>query len=131
VSTEARGLAASYPVAKAPVVAPAGGRLAVRATAFNTGRSVWLGGSAAQRGTVGLAWIWSCAGAQRSRPSGSLGLAYPVFPGESFEFQGWVRAPEPGGDCVLLLGLYSEQVAWFSDLGTPPVQLPVRVDVTG
>jgi hypothetical protein len=59
---------------------------------------------------------------------GRLDLAYPVFPGESFDFQGKVRAPEPGG-CVLVLGLVSEQVAYFSALDTPPVRLPVRVGV--
>jgi hypothetical protein len=131
-SLEARGLAASYVSVTVPAAAPAGGRLEVRVTAFNTGRSVWLAAGPDERGTVGLAWLWTCAdGPQGVQPVGSLALSYPVFPGESFAFQGRIRAPEPGGDCELVLGLYSQQVAWFSALQTPPVRVPVKLGVKG
>jgi hypothetical protein len=128
-SAEAHGLAASYVSATAPGAGTAAGPHEVRVTAFNTGRPVWLAARPEERGAVRLAWSWSCDGRELQMPAGRLDLAYPVFPGESFEFHGPIRAPEPGGDCVLVLGLVSEQVAWFSALETPPVRLPMRIGV--
>jgi hypothetical protein len=121
------GLAASYVSPSAPALCAPGALIRLRVTAFNNGRSVWLGGTPGSPGTVRLGWIWWCGGRELEAPWGRLDMTHPIFPGESFEFQGPVRAPSPGGDCTLIAGLVSEHVAWFSSVGTPAVQLPVAV----
>jgi hypothetical protein len=57
-------------------------------------------------------------------------LPYDVFPGQSHEFQVTVDPPGGSGVYTLELGLVSEQVAWFSDLGSRPVQLTMKIDQT-
>jgi len=126
-SREGSGLAASYVSAEVPGSAPAGGRFPAGVRAFNTGRSVWLPRTGDGRGTVQLAWVWSCDGRALATPAGRMALALPVFPGESFEVRGAVQAPGTPGDCVLSVGLVSEFVTWFSAAGSPALQVPVRV----
>jgi hypothetical protein len=128
-SAEAGGLAAAYVSTTVPGTALAGHPLEVRVTAFNTGRSVWLAPRPESAGVVRLAWSWACDGRELPEPAGRLDLAYPVFPGESFAFRDWIRAPGPARDCIIALGLVSEDVAWFADQGTPPLRIPLRLGV--
>lgn len=127
-SREAEGLAASYLSPSVPAHATAGELLDVRLRAFNSGGSAWLPDTPEGRGSVRLAWTWSCAGRELPEPAGRLKLAYPVLAGESVELGGSLATPKAPGDCTLRLGLVSELVAWFSDLGSPPLELPVRLE---
>jgi hypothetical protein len=130
-SVTADGLAAAYPdVAVAPS-ARAGGRLEVHLRAFNTGRATWLDRTATGRGSVRVGWSWSCDGRELPAPAGRIELPYPLFPGEAHTFREWIAVPEVPGACVVRLGLVSELVAWFDDVGTPPVRRAVAVSVGG
>ena len=57
------------------------------------------------------------------------GLAYDIFPGQSYKFRIDRIPPEPG-KYILELGLISESLSWFSDRGIPPLKFIVYVAST-
>ena len=56
----------------------------------------------------------------------------PLFrdlkPGEQTELKLIVSAPKIPGDYILELDMLQEEVSWFGLLGSPTLQLPVRVE---
>jgi hypothetical protein len=54
-------------------------------------------------------------------------LPQPVAPGESARFDALVQAPEQPGRYLLIWDMVSEASGWFSERGTPVIELPVTV----
>lgn len=103
---------------------------AIPINARNSGRAVWLARSRGDHGAVRLGWRWLHDGEEVPRGSGRQALAYDVPPGQIYAFSAKIEPPRAPGDYVLELGLVSEHFAWFADLGTAPIRLPVRVPAT-
>jgi SAM-dependent methyltransferase len=102
---------------------PAGRGSTVRLTITNAGRSFWPAGGAApyQPGTVNI-------GPYFDRPEGRAELPrtplpHSLAPGASVSVDVTVPADLPGGDEVKV-DLVREGIAWFGDLGSPPLALP-------
>jgi hypothetical protein len=121
-----RLLAATYLLPAAPPTA-ATGPFEVRIDARNLGRATWLARSPEDRGIVRLGWRWLYDGGEIREGSGRKALKYDVQPGQVYHFSAKIDPPRAPGDYVLELGLVSEYVAWFSDLGIAPIRLPIRV----
>jgi hypothetical protein len=58
---------------------------------------------------------------------GRATLPFNVFPQKTHEFRVTIRPPGEPGTYLLEIGLVDEWLAWFSDLGTPPIRSTVTV----
>ena len=97
-------------------------------TVRNTGQAVWLAEAAENRGVVRMRWRWLKDGREVPGMEGRLPIPYDVFPGESHEFKASIDPPRRSGLYTIQLGLVSEGVARFSDLGVSPVHLEANVE---
>jgi hypothetical protein len=97
-------------------------------TATNVGRAVWLSKSTRDKGVVSLAWRWRRGALLGPAGEGRLPLRVPLFPGESYEFRASITPPEESGTYPLEVGLVSERVGWFSEHGSPAIQIGVTVN---
>jgi hypothetical protein len=101
-------------------------RLSLEAT--NVGQAVWLA-SSPDKGGVRLGWRWLKGGQVIPEAAeGRAWLRHDVFPRYSYEFHFSIVPPQQAGTYLLEIGLVSKHVAWFSDLGVPPIRLTVRVE---
>jgi hypothetical protein len=58
---------------------------------------------------------------------GRYGISKDLKPGEEVELPLLIRAPKEPGDYILEVDLVQEQVAWFSDKGSPTARTRVTV----
>jgi len=58
---------------------------------------------------------------------GRLGISKDLRPGEEVELPLLITAPKEPGDYILEADLVQEQVAWFSDKGSPTARAKVTV----
>lgn len=80
-------------------------------------------------------WFYIAAGNRWLKPDGSLvtdmdgryGISKDLKPGEETEIPLLVTAPKEPGDYILEVDLVQEQVAWFSDRGSPAARHKVTV----
>jgi hypothetical protein len=100
-------------------------RVRARVTFVNAGSEIW-------RGSVHFARYFVPAGAPLSQGRDAaprILLKRPVAPGQSVTLERFeVEAPAQPGDYVLVFDLVNEMVAWFSDRGSPRLEVPVRVE---
>jgi hypothetical protein len=130
---DAASLAAVYDPGKPsePLTTVASDRLMFTLSARNTGAAIWLSEGRTERGTVRLGWRWSANGIEVPQLSGRLPLAHDVYPGQEHRFRAAIKTPATPGLYLLELSLVSENVAWFFDLGTPALRVPVSVARAG
>jgi hypothetical protein len=99
----------------------------VPVTLVNEGLSIWtVGGARPFR----LSYHWLRPNGQVVRFEGLRSeLPYAVAPGEAVTIQARVQAPEKVGEYLLAWDMVRENMGggWFSQLGTPPVQIAVTV----
>lgn len=80
-------------------------------------------------------WFYIAAGNRWLKADGSLvtdmdgryGISKDLKPGEETEIPLLVTAPKEPGEYLLEVDLVQEQVAWFSDKGSPTVRAKVTV----
>ncbi|MFL6257142.1 MAG: hypothetical protein ACJ74T_19205 [Pyrinomonadaceae bacterium] len=80
-------------------------------------------------------WFYIAAGNRWLKPDGSLvtdmdgryGISKDLKPGEETEIPLTVTAPKEPGEYLLEVDLVQEQVAWFSDKGSPTARAKVTV----
>ncbi|HXH11940.1 MAG TPA: hypothetical protein VNP04_19525 [Alphaproteobacteria bacterium] len=97
-------------------------------TAENTGQAAWLDTGDGDRGAIRLGWRWFAGGQVIASSEGRAPLRYTIFPGQSYVFQTSINPPEESGTYILEFGLVNEGIAWFSELGIPPIRLAVQVE---
>jgi len=128
-----RFLAATYATSspEKPLRTQPSAHLVLEVEATNTGEAVWLTRARRERGVVKLAWRWWQNGRAVGDREGRLHVEHDVYPGQAYRFRPHVEAPPVPGRYVLELGLVSEYITWFADVGTPPIWLPVEVHSPG
>jgi tRNA (mo5U34)-methyltransferase len=95
--------------------------LQFRVEAKNTGHARWLRGSdsGTQTGDVHLvAHLLSANEEPISLYHAGAFLAHDIAPGEKTEIEIALRAPDSGGNYLLVFDMVSEHLAWFEDLGS-------------
>jgi hypothetical protein len=122
-------LAAAYelPGTSGELRVRAGALLELDVRATNTGTAAWLAHARDGRGVVRLGARWWRDGRPAAVLEARAPLCGAVFPGEAARLRLWVVAPAVAGTHELEVGLLSEGLAWFADVGTPPVRIPVAV----
>ncbi|HXH11554.1 MAG TPA: hypothetical protein VNP04_17535 [Alphaproteobacteria bacterium] len=103
------------------------GLLEMSVKAWNTGQAVWLSGVKRNGGTVQLVWRWFSGDQELPATLGSEAIKYDVFPGQDYEFSVRIAPPRIPGIYRLVVGLVSDRLAWFADLGIEPISLAVHV----
>jgi len=101
--------------------------LGIQIAAINAGQAIWLARADKDKGVVALAWQWLRDREQVPGLAGRARMLHDTFPGQRYRFQLAIPSPSTPGTYTLELGLVSERVTWFSDVGTPPVRLLVKV----
>jgi hypothetical protein len=76
---------------------------------------------------VGNRWLKSDGKTLVTNMDGRFGIPKDVKPGEEVEISLQVTAPKEPGEYVLDLDLIQEQVAWFSDKGSPTARTKITV----
>lgn len=92
----------------------------------------WRGGEVNDRNDN---WFYIAAGNRWLKPDGTLvtdmdgryGISKDLRPGEETEIPLAVTAPKEPGEYILEVDLVQEQVAWFSDRGSPTARAKVTV----
>jgi hypothetical protein len=114
--------------------APSGLRTEQKATyrllVSNTSSVVWRGrdrGGDPYQVALGNHWV-APAGKVVINDDGRAALFRDLKPGEQTELKLIVNAPKIPGDYILELDMLQEGVSWFGLLGSPTLQLPVRVE---
>jgi hypothetical protein len=105
--------------------------LPIALRAINAGRATWLAQSEDGKGAVRLGWRWYRGDQEISYPGGRELLKYDVFPGGEVTFHTQITPPLESDNYILELGLVSELVTWFSDLGVEPLKVAVRMAHSG
>ena len=95
--------------------------------AMNTGKAVWLAHAEDDRGAVRLGWQWFKEGEAAPFLEEREGLRYDVYPGQVYRFEPKINAPSESGHYRLEVGLVSELVTWFADLGVHPMTFNVEI----
>jgi hypothetical protein len=126
-------LAAAYDIGgpSGPIATVAADRVMVTLTARNTGTAIWLSEGRRDLGVVRLGWRWLANGVEVPNLSGRQPLSHDVYPGQQYRFRVTLEAPGTPGLYLLELNLLSENLSWFSDLGTPALRIPVSVARAG
>ena len=107
-------------------VAPASS-VAVRLRATNTGDTLWLAGSAAERGVVCLGvQLRDAEGAMLVRDYCRVPLPRAVDPGDTVEIEAVVPVPAESGRFRLVFDLVAEQICWFEHHGSPALSLDLE-----
>lgn len=76
---------------------------------------------------AGNRWLQSDGQTLVTNMDGRYGLQRDLRPGEEEEIPLQITAPKEPGDYVLEVDLIQEQVAWFSDKGSPTAKVNVKV----
>jgi hypothetical protein len=97
---------------------------ALELTASNTGEAVWLADPPGGVGSVALQWRWSDG---LGPADGVAALPCDTAPGQQSRFRLSVEPPTRPGRYALELGMVSERVASFADVGSRPVRLEIAV----
>jgi hypothetical protein len=95
--------------------------------ARNRGAALWLSRATHNRGEVRFTWRFvPDRGAPGPLHDGGR-IRYDVLPGQTYRSELSVDAPGIPGRYALEVGLVSDGVTSFADVGTPPARLPVEV----
>jgi hypothetical protein len=76
---------------------------------------------------VNLGDHWLGADGKEVKVDERIAMPHAVGPGEEVERQLVIKAPDKPGDYVLELDVVQEGVAWFSQKGSQPLKLNVKV----
>lgn len=76
---------------------------------------------------VGNRWLKAEAEQLVTNMDGRYGLPKDLKPGEEVEVPLQITAPKDAGEYILEVDLVQEQVAWFSDKGSPTAKVKVTV----
>lgn len=125
-------LSATYisPQGRSPLSVNRSDSIPLTLLAQNTGRAVWLAEAREDKGAVRLGWRWLRGNQEIPETEGRTALPYDLFPGQSYQFKTLIDSPQDPGTYTLQLGLVTEHVHWFSELGIPPLRLTVTVEHT-
>ena len=105
--------------------APVGGYVNIPVTVTNVGTATWTVGGA---NPVALAYhVYDVAGRLVLWDGERTWLMSSLAPGQMRELQLRVSAPAAVGDYTVRVDLVREGVAWFSTLGSPLMDVPLRV----
>ena len=108
---------------------PTGSEPVVDVHVTNTGSAVWLPADAPHGGVSLGAHLYDAAGTLLRFDALSQPLAVPpreISPGETVDVV--LRVPTPGpGRYRLELDCVADGVAWFAQLGSHPVMLPIEI----
>jgi hypothetical protein len=96
--------------------------------ADNRGRAVWLAWTKDNRGAVRLAWRWFKEDETTPTTEWRVPLGHDVFAGQPYTFRAYIDSPLEPGTYILEVGLVSERIASFSDLGLPPIRCVINVE---
>lgn len=128
------GFKAQITLPDAPAELTAGEKATVRVHLKNASDVFWWsrGGEVNERSDN---HFYIAAGNRWLKPDGSLvtdmdgryGISKDLKPGEETEVPLTVTAPKEPGDYLLEVDLVQEQVAWFSDKGSPTARTKVTV----
>ena len=121
------GAAYARPPGGGPPTTTSSGAFPVSITASNTGQAVWRARAERDVGIVGLGWRWFKDDQELGPLSGRALIRSDVFPGQSYRFQLVVPSPDEPGHYTLELGLVSDHVTRFSDIGIPAERMTVDV----
>jgi SAM-dependent methyltransferase len=109
-----------------PVAAGVRVRLPVRVT--NLGPSAWPALALPRRGSIRLgAQLLDETGRPIERDFARYDLPQGLEVGESAEVEVRFRAPEPAGRYVIRLDMLQEEICWFAQRGSQPLDVPVVV----
>ena len=101
------------------VPGPDGLSVTIAVTAVNTGRAAWLPLSAGVGAVqIGLRLVGSTSWEGRLR----FDTDEPIAPGDKSKVRGTVLLPAAAAGQELHIDLVSESVAWFENLGIPPIR---------
>jgi hypothetical protein len=103
------------------------GRIYLSMEAVNRGKAVWLARRRHNRGEVRLAWRWLWEGQEMPTLPGWEDLPYDIFPGQRYAFSATIAPPAWPSDYTLEVGLVTEAMTWFSEQGTDPLKMAIRV----
>lgn len=120
-------LAAAYVIRNVSLSAPTSTPIALSLKVRNTGGALWLRRTSDGRGEVHLSWRWLKDGVEVPHASGREFLTYDVLPGQRHKFRVRIWPPPEPGKYLLELGMVNELVAFFQDLGSPPVKIPLSI----
>lgn len=124
-------LSANLTLLSGPTECTAGVTLSYRLRAENVGYARWLmkGEDEKDRGAVHLAaHVLSQTEETLSWYHAGAFLPHDVDPGEHVEIEILMRAPESAGAYLLEFDMISEHIAWFEDLGSQILRIPLRVN---
>lgn len=74
-----------------------------------------------------LAYRWTGAAELGPEFSGRGPIDHDVFPGQAYRFDVTIPPSHLPGAYRLQLGLVSERVTWFEQIGVPPVEVDVTI----
>jgi hypothetical protein len=121
---------ASLKVISAPDVLQTDQQATFRVLVTNTSNSLWRGrdrGGDPHQVSLGNHWL-DPGGKVVINDDGRAALLRNLKPGEEAELAIVVNAPKTPGQYILELDMLQEGVSWFGLLGSPTLQLPVRVE---
>ncbi|HLE63038.1 MAG TPA: hypothetical protein VI750_07860, partial [Pyrinomonadaceae bacterium] len=119
-------LVLNYP----PTTIKAGEYTIVRVKIRNASRTAWAAkkiANGANQVTLGNKWL-NESGAIVVNDDGRTPLPRDVTPGDELELELRVRAPTAPGTYFLMLDLVQEQVSWFYEQGSTPVEVAITVE---
>jgi tRNA (mo5U34)-methyltransferase len=130
-STVPVGLRAAITLEQGPGPTTAGSTVEFTVGLENSGRNTWLASKqdGSSRGVVFVGLhLLDLGGEVLEWEFARIQLPRDMEPGDRETLTITVTAPDAPGRCLLELDLVSEQVAWFEDLGSPTVTVPLDVD---
>jgi hypothetical protein len=95
--------------------------------ARNTGGALWLARATQNRGAVRFIWRWTPEGGTPLPFRDAERIRYDVFPGQTYRTELSIDAPGTRGRYMLEVGLTSEGVTSFADVGTPAARFSVDI----
>jgi hypothetical protein len=124
-----RLLAASYSPAPidGPRVTTGEEPIRVEIGVTNVGAALWLAKAHGERGEVRLGWRWLQNDQELQELSGRKPIPYDVFPGQQARLVLSIQPPQSSGNYTLELGLVSELITQFADVGSQSLRLGVEV----
>jgi 2-polyprenyl-3-methyl-5-hydroxy-6-metoxy-1,4-benzoquinol methylase/glycosyltransferase involved in cell wall biosynthesis len=107
-----------------PLEAPANGLMKGTLLVENTGDTLWLVGPAETTGSVMLgAKVFDDAGVLVLERHGSPALQRALAPGETARLTFELQAPRTPGHYTLKLDMVAQQVCWFEERGSTPLEI--------
>jgi hypothetical protein len=128
------GFKAQLSLPGAPAKLRVGERATLQVVARNASDAFWYA-RGGENNTRNDNWFYIAAGNRWLKPDGALvtdmdgryGLQKDLKPGEETDVPLTVTAPKEPGEYILEVDLVQEQVAWFSDKGSPTARVKVTV----